>query len=66
MFDGVFSASLDTDGVCISKVLALDRDGIGSVQKVVCLSPLDTGGGREEGRCQWMVSDLSEEGCLPL
>ena len=37
------------------------RDGIGCKEGGVRLSPLDT-----EGVCQWMVSDLSEEGYLPL
>ena len=38
------SGSLDADGVCISEVPALDRDAIGCVQWLVCLSPLDTEG----------------------
>ena len=91
------TGSLDTDGICISKVPALDTEDIGCVQGFMWLSPFDT-----EGRCQWilsawcplfgqrwywlfeqhagvgvpepfghawcqwMVSDLTDEGCLPL
>ena len=36
------------------------------VQKVVCLSPLDTEEGGRVCVCQWMVSDLTDEACFPL
>ena len=38
------AGSLDTDGICISKVPTLDTDDIGSlanVQGLVCMGPLD-------------------------
>ena len=48
----------------ISKVLASDRDGIGCTEGGVSV-PFGHEGRGERG-CQWMVSDLTDEGCLPL
>ena len=56
------SGSLDTDGICISKVPALDTDDTGCLANIhwfVCLSPLGT-----EGAGRVLFLDMGDIGSL--